>query len=52
MFRSQSQVDQPVESFAARAMQHIPRLRRYARALTGDASAADDLVQDALDAHC
>jgi RNA polymerase sigma-70 factor (ECF subfamily) len=49
MFRSQSQVDQPVESFAARAMQHIPRLRRYARALTGDASAADDLVQDALE---
>jgi RNA polymerase sigma-70 factor, ECF subfamily len=26
----------------------IPRLRRYARALTGDASAADDLVQDTL----
>jgi RNA polymerase sigma-70 factor (ECF subfamily) len=26
----------------------IPRLRRYARALTRDASAADDLVQDCL----
>jgi RNA polymerase sigma-70 factor (ECF subfamily) len=26
----------------------IPRLRRYARALTRDASAADDLVQEAL----
>lgn len=26
----------------------IPRLRRYARALTGDASRADDLVQDCL----
>lgn len=37
------------EEFAAQAMQFIPRLRRYARALTGDASAADDLVQDALE---
>ena len=27
----------------------IPRLRRYARALTGDAAAADDLVQDCLE---
>lgn len=26
----------------------IPRLRRYARALIGDAAAADDLVQDCL----
>jgi RNA polymerase sigma-70 factor (ECF subfamily) len=26
----------------------IPRLRRYARALTGEASRADDLVQDTL----
>jgi RNA polymerase sigma-70 factor (ECF subfamily) len=30
-------------------MQHIPRLRRYARALTGERSAADDLVQDTLE---
>jgi len=29
--------------------QHIPRLRRYARALTGDRNAADDLVQDTLE---
>lgn len=29
--------------------EHIPRLRRYARALTGDASRADDLVQDTLE---
>lgn len=29
--------------------QHIPRLRRYARALTGDAARADDLVQDTLE---
>ncbi|HKA39086.1 MAG TPA: RNA polymerase sigma factor [Burkholderiales bacterium] len=29
--------------------QHVPRLRRYARALTGDRSAADDLVQDTLE---
>ena len=27
----------------------IPRLRRYARALAGDRSAADDLVQDTLE---
>lgn len=30
-------------------IQQIPRLRRYARALTGDASRADDLVQDTLE---
>lgn len=30
-------------------IQHIPRLRRYARALTGDAGRADDLVQDTLE---
>ncbi len=29
--------------------QHITRLRRYARALTGDRNAADDLVQDTLE---
>lgn len=28
---------------------HIPALRRYARALTGDADRADDLVQDCLE---
>lgn len=31
-----------------RIEQEIPRLRRYARALTRDATAADDLVQDCL----
>lgn len=30
----------------------IPGLRRYARALTGDAWAADDLVQDTLERAC
>lgn len=30
-------------------IQHIPRLRRYARALVRDASRADDLVQDTLE---
>jgi RNA polymerase sigma-70 factor (ECF subfamily) len=29
--------------------QHIPRLRRYARALTGERTRADDLVQDTLE---
>jgi RNA polymerase sigma-70 factor (ECF subfamily) len=30
-------------------IQFIPRLRRYARALTGDRARADDLVQDTLE---
>ncbi len=30
-------------------VQNIPRLRRYARALTGDTNRADDLVQDTLE---
>ncbi len=29
--------------------EHIPRLRRYARALTGNRARADDLVQDTLE---
>lgn len=29
--------------------EHIPRLRRYARALAGDGARADDLVQDTLE---
>ncbi len=31
---------------------HIPGLRRYARVLTGDVWAADDLVQDTLERAC
>ncbi len=31
---------------------HLPGLRRYARALTGNAWAADDLVQDTLERAC
>ena len=34
--------------FHRRLEEQIPRLRRYARALTRDASRADDLVQDTL----
>ncbi|MEX8192334.1 RNA polymerase sigma factor [Comamonas guangdongensis] len=34
------------------AIVHIPRLRRYARALAGDAALADDLVQDTLERAC
>ena len=35
--------------FAARIDELIPRLRRYARALTGERGLADDLVQDTLE---
>ena len=35
--------------FIARIDELIPRLRRYARALTGERSLADDLVQDTLE---
>jgi RNA polymerase sigma-70 factor (ECF subfamily) len=41
----ESTVRQPI-------VDHIPALRRYARALTGDAWAADDLVQDTLERAC
>lgn len=34
------------------ALVHIPRLRRYARVLAGDAVLADDLVQDTLERAC
>ncbi len=33
-------------------LEHIPGLRRYARALTGNCWAADDLVQDTLERAC
>jgi len=33
-------------------LDHVPTLRRYARALTGNAWAADDLVQDTLERAC
>lgn len=35
--------------YASLITQQIPRLRRYARALAGERSAADDLVQDTLE---
>jgi len=38
-----------VSSFETGLIEQIPRLRRYARALTGDAGRADDLVQDCLE---
>ena len=37
------------DRFAPQVLPLIPRLRRYARALTGDAAAADDLVRDTLE---
>jgi RNA polymerase sigma-70 factor (ECF subfamily) len=39
-----------VQSIEQQVVEHIPRLRRYARALLrGDVAAADDLVQDCLE---
>jgi RNA polymerase sigma-70 factor, ECF subfamily len=37
-----------VDELEQLVVEQIPRLRRYARALTGDPTAADDLVQDCL----
>ncbi len=34
------------------ALPHIPRLRRYARLLTGNRERADDLLQDTLERAC
>jgi RNA polymerase sigma-70 factor, ECF subfamily len=38
-----------VDDYGVLIEQQIPRLRRYARALTGDRVFADDLVQDTLE---
>ena len=38
-----------MDSMSAAISEQIPRLRRYARALTGDRTRADDLVQDTLE---
>ena len=38
-----------MSEFARQVEEHVPRLRRYARALTGDSHRADDLVQDTLE---
>lgn len=39
---------EPMSRFDALIGPHIPHLRRYARALTGDVTRADDLVHDTL----
>ncbi|HEY5632503.1 MAG TPA: RNA polymerase sigma factor [Burkholderiaceae bacterium] len=39
----------PNPEFGQRLVALLPRLRRYARVLTGDSHAADDLVQDTLE---
>jgi len=39
----------PSPEFSLELIALLPRLRRYARALTGDRYAADDLVQDTLE---
>jgi RNA polymerase sigma factor (sigma-70 family) len=38
-----------IDDFSTALLAHLPRLRRYAIALVGDRSMADDLVQDAVE---
>ena len=38
-----------MSELTSRLQEHIPALRRYARALVGEAALADDLVQDCLE---
>ena len=38
-----------MDRFGQLLSEQVPRLRRYARALAGDAQQADDLVQDCLE---
>ncbi len=38
-----------MEHFRRSLLEHAPALRRYARALTGDRTRADDLLQDCLE---
>jgi RNA polymerase sigma-70 factor (ECF subfamily) len=45
-FRMMAERPQQANDVADQLPQHLPALRRYARALTGDTTAADDLVQD------
>jgi RNA polymerase sigma-70 factor (ECF subfamily) len=46
-------MNEPIQSpMDPEIVQHIPRLRRYARALAGDRYRADDLVQDTLERAC
>jgi RNA polymerase sigma-70 factor, ECF subfamily len=40
--------DMEIADYGKKLAEQIPRLRRYARALTRDAGRADDLVQDCL----
>lgn len=42
-------MDQPSEAFREMIVELLPRLRRFARALTGNASDADDLAQSAVE---
>lgn len=51
LFSTSSQADEDhgrdeAQDVVRELPRHLPALRRYARALTGDAAAADDLVQD------
>jgi RNA polymerase sigma-70 factor (ECF subfamily) len=45
----QDQGSEPIVADAEGIITHIPHLRRYARALTGNLTSAEDLVQDTLE---
>ena len=42
-------MDEPLETVRRNLVALLPRLRRFARSLTGNVSDADDLVQDAVE---
>ena len=44
-----TRIEADVSDHGSQIAEQIPRLRRYARALTGERGAADDLVQDTLE---
>jgi RNA polymerase sigma-70 factor (ECF subfamily) len=48
-FERDESMDEPSEAFRAMIIEHLPRLRRFTRALTGNVADADDLAQSAVE---